>query len=98
MPSLYEGHSLAVLETMASGGVPIVSPAAAVPELHPSTHGFIIPLVASQWLRVLEAYYCHPEVRSIIRHTNANRTYKSWQDCSHELQDIIAYQLNGPKN
>jgi glycosyltransferase involved in cell wall biosynthesis len=90
VPSLYEGFSLPMVETMACGVPTIASRTSCLPEISGNALAYFDPLSIEDMASCMHAVICNSELSSSLRQKGIDRAREfSWERCASETLNVL---------
>jgi glycosyltransferase involved in cell wall biosynthesis len=89
-PSLYEGFSLPMIESMACGTPTIASRTSCLPEISGNVLAYFDPLSVDDMATCMQSAMTDSQMRKRLRETGIERASKfTWERCAQETLDVL---------
>jgi len=90
VPSLYEGFSLPMIESMACGTPTIVSRTSCLPEISGNALAYFDPLSIDEMATCMESALVGSQLRERLRQAGMERASRfTWERCAQETLDVL---------
>ena len=90
VPSLYEGFSLPMIESMACGTPTIASRTSCLPEISGNVLAYFDPLSIDEMATCMQSALADSQMRERLRQVGAERAGKfTWERCAQETLDVL---------
>jgi glycosyltransferase involved in cell wall biosynthesis len=90
VPSLYEGFSLPMIESMACGTPTIVSQTSCLPEISGNVLAYFDPLSIDEMATCMQSALTDSQMRERLRKKGIERASKfTWERCARETLDVL---------
>jgi glycosyltransferase involved in cell wall biosynthesis len=90
VPSLYEGFSLPMIESMACGTPTIASQTSCLPEISGNVLAYFDPLSIDEMAMCMESALVDSQMRERLRQAGVERAAKfTWERCAQETLDVL---------
>lgn len=90
VPSLYEGFSLPMVESMACGVPTIASSTSCLPEISGNTLAYFDPLSIEDMASCMHMVLCNSELRDSLRQKGIDRARDfTWERCARETLNVL---------
>jgi glycosyltransferase involved in cell wall biosynthesis len=99
VPSLYEGFSLPMIESMACGTPTIASRTSCLPEISGDVLAYFDPLSIDDMAMCMQSVLVDSQMRDRLRHAGVERASQfTWERCAQETLDVLMKAGKAPRN